>query len=188
MNLTESYNELYTVCKAYNELVAEKGRIEKRFSNLESFLKRNQSEIEKYGLIPDIKKMFGNKELSVSQIENLIKRKREEEKELERKRQEDERERKRREEEARRLREEQERQRLKQEEEARRLREEQERQRREAEEERRKKIIKWALIVVAVFIVAFILVVYVIPFIIANIWWILLVIAVIGFIIYKISK
>lgn len=170
MNLTESYNELYTVCKTYNELVAEKGRIEKRFSNLESFLKRNQSEIEKYGLIPDIKKMFGNKEFSVSQIENLIKRKREEEKELERKRQEDERERKRREEEARRL------------------REEQERQRREAEEERRKKIIKWALIVVAVFIVAFILVVYVIPFIIANIWWILLVIAVIGFIIYKISK
>ena len=170
MNLTESYNELYIVCKTYNELVAEKGRIEKRFSNLESFLKRNQSEIEKYGLIPDIKKMFGNKEFSVSQIENLIKRKREEEKELERKRQEDERERKRREEEARRL------------------REEQERQRREAEEERRKKIIKWALIVVAVFIVAFILVVYVIPFIIANIWWILLVIAVIGFIIYKISK
>ena len=79
MNLTESYLELYSICDTYNALVEEEKVVEKIFANLDSFLRIHQSEIEKYGLIPDINRLFRNNEFSISKIEQLLQQKRIEE-------------------------------------------------------------------------------------------------------------
>ena len=79
MNLTESYFELYTICESYNDLVVEEKEVEKKFNELDFFLRRHQSVIEKYGLIPEINRMFRNNEFSILKIERLIQQKREEE-------------------------------------------------------------------------------------------------------------
>lgn len=79
MNLAESYLELYSTCGSFNDLVAEEKKVEKKFNGLDSFLRHHQSDIEKYGLIPDINKMFHNNEFSISVINRLIQQKREEE-------------------------------------------------------------------------------------------------------------
>lgn len=79
MNLTESYLELYSICDTYNDLIVEEREVEKKFTDLDSFLRLHQSEIEKYRLIPDIDRMFRNNEFSISRIEQLIQQKRVEE-------------------------------------------------------------------------------------------------------------
>ena len=79
MNLTESYLELYSICDTYNALVKEEREVEKQFTDLDSFLRLHQSEIEKYRLVPDINRMFRNNEFYISKIEQLIQQKRVEE-------------------------------------------------------------------------------------------------------------
>ena len=79
MNLTESYLELYSICDTYNALVEEERKVEKQFTDLDSFLRLHQSEIEKYRLVPDINRMFRNNEFCISKIEQLIQQKRVEE-------------------------------------------------------------------------------------------------------------
>lgn len=76
MKLTESYLELYSICDTYNALVKEEREVEKQFTDLESFLRIHQSEIEKYRLVPDINRMFRNNEFYISKIEQLIQQKR----------------------------------------------------------------------------------------------------------------
>ena len=199
MNLKESYNELYSACQTYNELVAEEERTQKMFSDLEIFLQNNRVEIERYGLEPDICQLFNNKDFSISQIQRLIQKKREEEErqkaeerrrrqeEERRRREQEERERARRAEEERRRREQEERERARREEEERRRREEEERER-QRKIELRKKIIKWSLILLSVALVAWVLIRIVIPWIRENYGWVLGGLAVIGFIIYKLTR
>lgn len=79
MNLTETYLELYTICGSFNDLVAEEKLEEKKYNELDSFLRDHQRVIEKYGLIPEINRMFWNNEFSILIIERLIQQKREEE-------------------------------------------------------------------------------------------------------------
>lgn len=79
MNLTESYLELYTICGSFNDLVAREREVEKKFTELDTFLRYHQSDLEKYGLIPDINRMFRNNDFSLSEIERLIQHKLEEE-------------------------------------------------------------------------------------------------------------
>ncbi len=149
MNLIESYKELYTVCETLNHLRKEGDKIEKSFANIEIFLRHNQSDIKKYGLISDISTMFRNNEFSVTQIEKLIRRKREEEINRENQRKElEEAERRKRENEERRRREQEERERQR--------RIEEERRRREQEAKNRKRKIvsaKWGAIILLVIII-----------------------------------
>ena len=79
MNLAESYLELYSTCGSFNDLVAEEKEVEKKFNELDSFLRLHQSDIEKYGLISEVNRLFRNNEFSISVIERLIQQKREEE-------------------------------------------------------------------------------------------------------------
>ena len=79
MKLAESYLELYSICDSFNDLVAEEKEVERKFNELDSFLRRHQSDIEKYGLILEISKLFHNNEFNISLIERLIQQKREEE-------------------------------------------------------------------------------------------------------------
>ena len=74
--LTEIYLELYTGSSTYNELLLEEKMTEKTFSQLESFLRNNQDEIEKLKLVLDIGEMFSNEEFSISKIEELMAKKR----------------------------------------------------------------------------------------------------------------
>ena len=79
MNLTESYLELYAICDTYNGLIGEEKEVDRMFTDLDSYLRHNQSEIEKYGLIPEINRLFSNNEYSISKIEHLLQQKRIEE-------------------------------------------------------------------------------------------------------------
>lgn len=79
MNLAETYLELYTICGSFNDLVAREREVEKKFSDLDAYLRHHQSVIEKFKLIPDINRMFQNNEFSISEIERLIQQKLEEE-------------------------------------------------------------------------------------------------------------
>ena len=159
MNLTESYNELYNAAKAYNETIFEEEQEQKRFSDLESFLKQNSSEIKKFELEPVILQMFQAKNYSVEKIMELIQAKQQEEADRER---------------------------LRREEEQRRI--EEERIKQKKKEEQRKKIIKWVLITIAIIVIALVIIKIVIPWIIANIWWIIIGIAIIVFVVVKFSK
>ena len=158
MDLIKSYNELYATSKTYNELVVAEKREQKKFADLENFLRQNSDDIKKYGLEAEICKLFNkNADISIKSIKSLIESKRKEE-------------------EDRRLREmeEEERRRREREEEERRLREERERERLEQERlERQKKIaiIKWVIILI---------VMVTLTFMSFGIIWIL-----IGFILFK---
>lgn len=79
MDLIKSYNELYATSKTFNELMEEKTQEQKRFSDLEAFLKQNSNEIRKYGLEADICKKIQKNEISIELVESLILAKREEE-------------------------------------------------------------------------------------------------------------
>ena len=79
MNLAETYLELYNTCESFNDLVVEENEEEKKFDELDFFLRDHQKVIEKYGLIPEINRMFRNNEFCISEIERLIQQKREEE-------------------------------------------------------------------------------------------------------------
>ena len=74
--LTEIYLELYAGSSTYNELLLEEKMTEKTFSELESFLRNNQDEIEKLKLLSDIGEMFSNEVFSISKIEELMAKKR----------------------------------------------------------------------------------------------------------------
>ena len=74
--LTEIYLELYAGSINYNELLLEEKMTEKTFSELESFLRNNQDEIEKLKLLSDIGEMFSNEVFSISKIEELMAKKR----------------------------------------------------------------------------------------------------------------
>lgn len=168
MDLIKSYNELYATSKTYNELVVAEKREQKKFADLENFLRQNSDDIKKYGLEAEICKLFNkNADISIKSIKSLIESKRKEEEDR-RLREMEEEERRRRE------REEEERRRREQEEEERRLREERERERLEQERlERQKKIaiIKWVIILI---------VMVTLTFMSFGIIWIL-----IGFILFK---
>lgn len=188
MDLIKSYNELYATSKTYNELVVAEKREQKKFADLENFLRQNSDDIKKYGLEAEICKLFNkNADISIKSIKSLIESKRKEEEDRRLREMEEEKRR-------RREREEEERRRREQEEEERRLREERERERlererlaRQREEEQRKKIIKWGLIALAAAILLWLIISVVIPFVVAYWHFILLGIGVIGFIIYKMS-
>lgn len=83
MNLTESYNGLYTSAKKYNELVEAEKREQKRFSDIAVFLDKNSGVIKRYGLEAEICKLFNNNaDLSIKSIKALIDAKRQEEEDL----------------------------------------------------------------------------------------------------------
>lgn len=81
MDLIKSYNELYATSKTYNELVVAEKREQKKFVDLENFLRQSSDDIKKYGLEADICKLFNkNADISINSIKSLIETKRKEEK------------------------------------------------------------------------------------------------------------
>ncbi|MBQ9863971.1 MAG: hypothetical protein IJM33_01375 [Bacteroidales bacterium] len=80
MNLTETYNSIYVVCKTYNDLIAKEQWEREHFADLEDYLQKNRNDIVKYELVAEISKKFRNNEFNIEDIKNLIQKKRQEEK------------------------------------------------------------------------------------------------------------
>ena len=80
MKLHESYNELYAISTAYNELVEEDLRKQEMFSDLERFLTSKSDVIKKFALQPEIVRLFQKGDFDQTSIELIIQAKLDEQK------------------------------------------------------------------------------------------------------------